>query len=269
MSIIQVKGQKFDGEVFMPVEDTLTIESALQIYLNGEPFTVTMRTPGHDLELTRGLLFTEGIAPWGNNPKMRYEQNENCEISAIYCDLENALFFKNNRSLVSASSCGLCGKTELTGLNPGKIKLDASTSFDIGLLPAMFNMMRTRQENFNQSGGCHAAAAFDLEGNLLNCFEDIGRHNAVDKVIGDLILTNRLQQVKCLLVSGRVSYEIVSKAAKASITYLVAVSAPSSLSVEMAEKMGMTLIAFCRDNRATVYTHINNVKVGEHVNSVI
>src|SRR5690606_28150316 len=100
-------------------------------------------------------------------------------------------------------------------------------------------------------------------GKLINSFEDIGRHNAVDKVIGGLLLSGKLTEAECLLVSGRVSYEIVAKAAKASISYLIAVSAPSSLSVEMAEKAGMTLIAFCRDGRATVYSHVQHVTHSE------
>lgn len=265
MDTILVKGQKFHGDLSDPVEDYLTVESPLQIHLNGEAFTVTMRTPGNDLALTRGLLFTEDIAPLDVTPSMALEQNKDGEITAVSCQLENSVSVKNNRSLVSASSCGLCGKTALSELEPSGITLTPSRPLDINLLPLMFQQMQMQQNNFKKSGGCHAAAAFDPEGNLLNCFEDIGRHNAVDKVIGDLILSNRLDQAECLLVSGRVSYEIVTKAAKASIAYLVAVSAPSSLSVEMAEKMGMTLIAFCRGNRATVYTHINNIKESQYV----
>lgn len=260
MSIIQVRGRKFDGESFELVEDCLVVESPLQISLNGEPFTVTMRTPGNDVELTRGLLFTEDIAPRGVLLKMSHVSDGRGDVTTMHCHLENVPKNKSNRSLISASSCGLCGKTELTEFEPTGTPMNPSSPFDINLLPAMCHQLQAQQENFKKSGGCHAAAAFDVEGNLLNCYEDIGRHNAVDKVIGNLILTNRLDRAEILLVSGRVSYEIVSKAAKASIAYLVAVSAPSSLSVQMAEKMGMTLIAFCRDNRATVYTHAHHIK---------
>lgn len=259
MDTIQVKAQKFDGETFEEVEDCLTVESALQIRINGEPFTVTMRTPGHDAELTCGLLFTEGVAPAHAVPVLTFEPENEEGTSVVSCVIDNVVPEKSNRSLVSASSCGLCGKTELNELMPENIRLKPA-SFDINLLPSMFRQMQAMQENFTKSGGCHAAAAFDIDGNLINCFEDIGRHNAVDKVIGDLILTKRTHKIACLLVSGRISYEIVSKAAKASIPFLVAVSAPSSLSVRIANKIGMTLIAFCRDNRATVYTHAANLK---------
>lgn len=260
MGTVLVKGQKFDGETFDEVEDCLTVESALQIHVNGEPFTVTMRTPGHDKELTRGLLFTEDVAAADVAPVMNFAPENQDGVSVMSCTIDNVISVKSSRSLVSASSCGLCGKTELEELIPEGIKVKSSAPFDINLLPSMFRLMQARQENFRKSGGCHAAAAFDIDGSLINCYEDIGRHNAVDKVIGDLILTNRMQNAACLLVSGRISYEIVSKAAKASIPILVAVSAPSSLSVKMAEKIGMTLIAFCRDNRATVYTQAHNLK---------
>ena len=127
------------------------------------------------------------------------------------------------------------------------------------LLLAMFAKMNSQQNTFNQSGGSHAAAAFDCHGELLSIKEDIGRHNAVDKVIGMLLCEDRLQSAKVLLVSGRVSFEIVTKAFTAKIPVLAAVSAPSSLAVETADKMGITLAAFCRKNRVTVYSHISRI----------
>lgn len=259
MAISLAKGQKFDGELFEEVEDFLTVESPLQISVNGEPFTVTMRTPGNDTELALGLLFTEDIIESHSIPSITISQNDLTGITTASCSVEKNLR-SNTRSLVSASSCGLCGKTELDELMPRNVSITPSAALEISLLSVMFTQMQAQQRDFKKSGGCHAAASFDLTGKMLNCYEDIGRHNAVDKVIGDLILTKRIRQAECLLVSGRVSYEIVTKAAKASIPYLVAVSAPSSLSVEMADKLGMTLIAFCRENRATVYTHLEKIR---------
>jgi FdhD protein len=267
ISIVKITGQKFDGDSNEIVSDFLTVEAALQICLNGEPFTVTMRTPGNDTELVRGLLFTEGLISAESIPVITPGENSSTEVSVINCSAEN-VNHKINRSLVSASSCGLCGKTELEEVTLKKTNLSPSSFFDINLLPSMFAQLQSLQINFKKTGGCHAAAAFDIEGNILNCYEDIGRHNAVDKVLGDLLITSRMKNAECLLVSGRVSYEIVSKAAKASIPFLVAVSAPSSLSVEMAEQAGMTLIAFCRDNRATVYTHSENIRVMDHAHTV-
>ncbi len=259
MEVVRVRGKKFNGEWFKEVDDFLTVESALQIRLNGQSFTITMRTPGHDTELTRGLLFTEDVAPENSNPQITLKRDDKNEVTVACCHLKEVLENKSARSILSSSSCGLCGKVELSELELEGIQLTPSAPLDVNLIPDMFRQMHEYQENFKKSGGCHAAAAFDIQGNLINSFEDIGRHNAVDKVIGGLLLTNKLTEAECLLVSGRVSYEIVAKAAKASIPYLIAVSAPSSLSVEMAGKAGMTLIAFCRDGRATVYSHVQHV----------
>lgn len=259
MAISLAKGQRFDGELSEEVDDYLTVESPLQINVNGEAFTVTMRTPGNDVELALGLLFTEDVIESYTIPSVTINQNESTGITTASCSIEKNIR-SNTRSLVSASSCGLCGKTELGELMPRDVSINPSAPLEISLLTSMFTQMQTHQKDFKKSGGCHASASFDISGNMLNCYEDIGRHNAVDKVIGDLILTKRIRQAECLLVSGRVSYEIVTKAAKASIPYLIAVSAPSSLSVDMADKLGMTLIAFCRENRATVYTHLENIR---------
>lgn len=260
MSIHKVKGQKFNGESFEGVEDYLTVELPLQINLNGQAFTVTMRTPGHDTELSRGLLHTENVISVNTIPVLIPETNEKGEVISVNCLAEGITADPASRSLVSSSSCGLCGKTELVDSGLESIRLTPRITLDVALIPSMFNQMQACQDGFKKSGGCHASASFDKEGNIINCFEDIGRHNAVDKVIGDLILKNKLAYAEIVLVSGRVSYEIVSKAAKASIPYLIAVSAPSSLGVEIAEKIGMTLIAFCRDGRATVYTNSQQVK---------
>ena len=121
--------------------------------------------------------------------------------------------------------------------------------------------MNTHQPNFNQSGGAHAAAAFDIKGKYLCSLEDIGRHNAVDKVVGYLIKNDQLDSAKIITVSGRISYEIVIKCIKAGIPFLAAVSAPSSLAVDFAKELGITLLAFCRDERATVYSHAHRTIV--------
>lgn len=258
-AVIRVEGTKFTGRHIERVADFLTVEAPLQIRLNGQSLTVTMRTPGNDLELTRGLLFTEDIAPEGTDPILQLKRDDSGEVTTVCCTLEGATIDKSARSQISSSSCGLCGKIELTDLSLSDIRLTASAKLDLGLISGMFRQMQERQENFRQSGGCHSAASFDIQGRLINSFEDIGRHNAVDKVIGDLLLKNNLRDAECLLVSGRVSYEIVSKAAKAGLSYLIAVSAPSSLAISIAEKTGMTILGFCRDGRATVYSNPSRV----------
>ena len=134
-------------------------------------------------------------------------------------------------------------------------KLNDENKIDINLIHQLFKQMQNKQLDFQQSGGTHAAAAFSLNGNMLCSMEDIGRHNAVDKVIGKLIFENKLKEAKIITVSGRISYEIVIKCFKAGIPFLAAVSAPSSLAVDYAKELGITLFAFCRESRATCYSN--------------
>ena len=239
-------------------EDALTIEAPLEILINGKPFSVTMRTPGDELALVRGLLFTEGVlttnAPYRaattRCQRGPWPRTLDLSVPADGLDLEG-----HERRLVSASSCGLCGKTSLGSLEDAVPPVTADTRVTADAVLEMQAAMRVEQAAFERSGGTHAAAAFTPDGKILAIAEDIGRHNAVDKVIGKLLLDERLGDASAMTVSGRISFEIVSKAARAQIPLLIAVSAPSSLSVELAHKSGMTLIGFCRDGRFNVYSH--------------
>jgi FdhD protein len=158
----------------------------------------------------------------------------------------------NKRNLLSVASCGICGRTELQDFSQEKIESTASNEESVSF-EKMFEEMRKHQAAFDQSGGCHAAAAFGAEKNMLSVKEDIGRHNAVDKVVGELLNRGELKSARYLLVSGRVSYEIITKCFTAGIPVLAAVSAPSSLSVDFAKELGIALYAFCREDRWTRY----------------
>jgi FdhD protein len=244
--------------------ETLAAEEALQIRINGKPYTITMRSPGQDKILAAGLLFTERVVT---------EQTDIISISEIatpsgehtlIVDVrvkEEALTGKNlfNRSIFSSASCGVCGKIELCDLVTPEHPLVTSQKLDIHRIPDLAQQMHAGQSTFERTGGSHAAAVFSIDGTLLSVQEDIGRHNAVDKVIGELFLRKCLPKAAILFVSGRVSYEIVAKCAEASISFLLAVSAPSSLAVDLCRRQGITLIGFCRENRATVYTHEKNI----------
>jgi len=256
--------------------DAVALEQPLQILVNRVPYAVTMRTPGDDLDLVRGLLFTEGLVERHDvplrfteipDPEEEYILGVNVCVGAEYL---TGVEVADRRSILSTSSCGICGKRELKDvfLPEASEQLEPAGPLEISKIPAMMEKMASHQKTFRLSGGVHAAAAYTLEGDLLAAREDIGRHNAVDKVIGALLAEKRLGEAECLVVSGRVSFEIVSKAFRARIPYLLAVSAPSSLSVEMANKWGMTVLGFCRENRATVYSHPEHVqgeKVSQHV----
>jgi FdhD protein len=244
--------------------EALTGEGALQIKINGKPYTITMRTPGQDKMLAVGLLFTERIVRLPGDildtSEVPAESGEHTLIVNIQVR-EEALEGKNlfNRAIASSASCGVCGKIELCDLVTPDQPIVTAQKLDICLIPDLLQKMRAEQSTFEMTGGSHAAAVFSIDGELLSVKEDIGRHNAVDKVIGDLFLRNMLHQADILFISGRVSYEIVAKCATASIPFLLAVSAPSSLAVDFSRRNGITLIGFCRENRATVYAGEENI----------
>ncbi len=260
MATSDYEGKKFDGDSISRIIDALTVEEALQININNEPFTVTMRTPGDDLGLVRGLLHSEGVLKNTSYSPDVIFRKENRDGIVTIVDLaipkeELGRGYSNSRSLLSVSSCGICGRKELDELAfIGKMIPDEQ-KIDVAVIQSMFEKMNSHQKAFSQSGGSHAAAAFDVQGNLFSSKEDIGRHNAVDKVIGELILNKELQNVSAITVSGRISYEIIIKAFKARIPILCAVSAPSTLAVDYAKELGITMLAFCREGRATCYSN--------------
>lgn len=240
--------------------ETLAGEEALQIKINGNPYTITMRTPGQDKLLAAGLLFTERVISSPEDilhlSEIPTASGDHTLIAEVQVSAE-ALVGKNlfNRSIASSASCGVCGKIELCDLLTPEKPLATADTLDIQLIPHLQEQMHAAQLTFEQTGGSHAAAIFSIDGKLLSMQEDIGRHNAVDKAIGDLFLRNLLHQAAILFVSGRTSYEIAAKCGEASIPFLLGVSAPSSLAVDFCQRKGITLIGFCRENRATVYVN--------------
>ena len=257
MQTLKYEGLQLNNGDSKKVNDTLVIEAALQININSEPYTVVMRTPGDDFELIRGLLYAEDIYKNATNLEFEIIEKRENGFSIINIPISKNLLGKgylNKRTLLSVSSCGICGKQKLDDISVSGEKLTKKFSFDAKKLKQMFSEMKSKQETFDISGGSHAAALFDKNYQILALKEDIGRHNAVDKAIGQLINTNSLKKVNCMLVSGRVSYEIISKAFIAKIPIVVAVSACSTLAVDFAKEFGICLIGFSRGHKATVYS---------------
>lgn len=249
-------------------DDALAPEAPLHITVNGESYITTMRTPdGFDEELARGLLFTEGIV---SNPDASvHAQTVNDPESALVARLDLSLNadelakpIAGRRNQIATASCGICGTREPADLelygDPLVITDDARITPE--KLCAMMLAMHDAQALFLQTGGTHGASAFTDDGEQLVTHEDIGRHNAVDKVVGTLLQTSQLSDAAVLTVSSRVSYEIVTKAYRSAIPILAAVSAPSSMAVETAQAFGITLLGFCRENRLTVYTHPKRIE---------
>jgi FdhD protein len=249
--------------------DTLATEEPLEIRVQGPgqemvQVAVTMRTPGGDFELACGFLFTEGLITPGEVRRVAYCDNlpgEEQRYNVVSVTLERPFDAERlRRNFYANSSCGVCGKAALEDIEVRCEPVAPGPEVDLGFLVSLPDRLREAQTVFERTGGLHAAGLFSPEGEALAVREDVGRHNAVDKVIGERYLAGEVPASGTILqVSGRASFEIVQKAAVAGIPIVSAVSAPSSLAVEAAERFGMTLVGFVRDGRANVYTHPERV----------
>jgi FdhD protein len=258
MQTLNYEGLQLTNGIPQKVTDALVVESALQININAEPYTVVMRTPGDDFELIRGLLYAEDIYKGDENLSIEVVEKRDNGFSILNASIKKKELGKgylNKRTLLSVSSCGICGKQKLEDINYSGSKLKNNSYFDSTRLEAMFVEMKLKQETFEVTGGSHAAAIFNKNYEIISLKEDIGRHNAVDKVVGELLNANQLKGSFIMLVSGRVSYEIISKAFIAKIPIVVAVSACSTLAVDFAKEFGICLIGFSRGNKATIYSN--------------
>jgi FdhD protein len=249
----------------------LANEEPLHISLNGDAYVLTMRSAdGYDEALARGLLFSEGIitdpkAPLSFSETMDPDTKHLARLDVTVPKYYIQISIKGQRNQAATSSCGICGTRDPAILDlygqPEKIKKKLSLSEET--IHTMVLSMQQAQTAFHETGGSHGAAAFSLLGEPIVVREDIGRHNAVDKVLGYLLNAEQLEKVAVLCVSGRISYEIVSKVYRAQIPILVAVSAPSSMAVETAEAFGITLVGFCRDEHLSIYTKTQRIFVNK------
>ncbi len=245
--------------------DVLATEEPMEIRIAGPgqgaaSVAVTMRTPGGDYELAAGFLFTEGLIAPADVARVAYcddlddeDQRYNVVTVTLARPFNHASLHRN---FFATSSCGICGKAALDDVEVRCRPVAAGPQVSSEVIASLPHALRRKQRVFERTGGLHAAGLFTAEGRLLTLREDVGRHNAVDKVIGEQLLADRVPLAGHILqVSGRVSFEIVQKAAVAGIPILSAVSAPSSLAVEAGERFGMTVVGFVRDGRCNVYTH--------------
>ena len=247
-------------------EDLLPTEDPVEFRLQGVPIAVLMRTPGHDEELARGFALTEGIilrpqelaevrALPGREGAGRYDL-----VLAAGINVDEEQF---RRNLYSTSSCGVCGKASIDAVRVAAPPLPSGPVIPAGLLVELMDSMRSAQTGFDATGGLHAAAAFTAVGECLGVREDVGRHNAMDKLVG--LLTSRRWPLGELIVtvSGRVSFELVQKAAVAGISVLAGVSAASSLAVDLAGELGLTVAGFVRPGGFNLYTHPDRIDTGD------
>jgi FdhD protein len=273
---VEVRIASFDGERIAPKFDRLATEEPLEIRLRAggqsRTIAITMRTPGNDFELAAGFLYNEGVlASYESLLGISFCVDTSVDLEQRYNIVNVDLAAKTlppietlERHFLTTSACGVCGRAGIEALETRGVKrIESDVTIDPKIVTALPERLREAQGVFAKTGGLHAAGLFDLDGTLVAIREDVGRHNALDKLVGWALLNNRLPLANSvLLVSGRTSYELVQKAIVARIPIVAAVSAPSSLAVDLARAFGVTLAGFVRGDRFNIYANESRIRDG-------
>ena len=236
--------ERIDAEGRRADRDAVVLEAPLQLRARGAPVATIMRTPGHDLELVTGLLHAESVPP-----AMIVQVDED----AVDIDVDASAFA--GRGLLSSAACGVCGRVAIADLELRAKEVSADTRFALSAIALMPDALRAAQRVFDDTGGLHAAGLFTQAGALVAAREDVGRHNAVDKLVGWTRGETLVPAQHALFLSGRLGYELVQKAIMLGVPLVAAVSAPSSLAIELAERFNVALVGFVRGARANIYAH--------------
>lgn len=244
MTVVEIAIERIDGASRTSVRDHVVAEAPLQLRARGVPVATIMRTPGQDLELVRGLLHAEGMS------RVALAQ---VDADAVDADVEATAFA--GRGLLSSAACGVCGRVAIADLEARARAIPADTAIAATTLATFPAVLRAAQAVFSSTGGLHAAGLFTTAGALVAAREDVGRHNAVDKLVGWALEAGLDPAHHALFLSGRLGYELVQKAISYGVPIVAAVSAPSSLAVELAERFNVGLVGFVRGDRANVYAH--------------
>ena len=256
-----------DGRLSKPRDDELAIEEPFEIRVRHKAVSVTMRTPGHDAELAAGFLLTEGILS-SRDDLVRVEPcafaREGNVVNVVLADQTKVDFERLTRHVFASSSCGVCGKATIDAIHQRLHPIQSDVRIDPGVLLSLPDRLRGAQKTFERTGGLHAAGIFTAEGEPVVIREDVGRHNAVDKVLGFGLLHGLLPFDRhVLMVSGRASFEIMQKALAGGVPIVTAISAPSSLAVDFALESGQTLVGFIRGARMNVYSEATRLRAVE------
>lgn len=238
--------ERFDGDRREVTRDTVVAEAPLQLRARGAPVATIMRTPGHDLELVRGLLHAESLAG----------QATQVDEDAVDIDVDRSAFA--GRGLLASAACGVCGRVAIADLELRAREVTADTTIGHAVLATLPDKLRAAQSVFASTGGLHAAGLFTTDGTLVAAREDVGRHNAVDKLVGHALEAGITPEV--LFLSGRLGYELVQKAVMFRVPIVAAVSAPSSLAIELAERFNVGIVGFVREQRCNIYAHAWRVR---------
>ncbi len=244
LAIREVGIERLDGTLRRAERDRVVVEAPLQLRARGTPVATIMRTPGHDLELVRGLMHAESVV--AGEPTQVDED-------AVELGVDPAAFAA--RGLLASAACGVCGRVAIADLELRAREITADTTVTHEVLARLPDALRAAQSVFADTGGLHAAGLFTLDGTLVLAREDVGRHNAVDKLVGAALAHRLVPGAHVLFLSGRLGYELVQKAIRFELPIVAAVSAPSSLAVELAERFNVALVGFVRGARCNVYAH--------------
>ncbi|MEO8206429.1 MAG: formate dehydrogenase accessory sulfurtransferase FdhD [Chthoniobacterales bacterium] len=256
--ITRIEGKSVDSDC----RDRVAIEEPLEIRVEGKSIAVVMRTPGHDRELTAGFLLSEGLIAERSDvfeisecPSVQMEEAKGNIMDVLLKNPNPEKIASLTRHVFTSSSCGICGKATIESVMEKHPHASVDVAIGRDVLFSLPDKLAEKQKTFQETGGLHASALFDLSGNLLALREDVGRHNALDKVIGHALLENKMPLSETiLLVSGRVSFEIVQKALVAGIPCIAAISAPTSLAIKLAQSSERILIGFLRGSRMNIYS---------------
>jgi len=240
----EVAIERVDGAARASAIDHVVVEAPLQLRARGTPVATLMRTPGHDLELVRGLLHAESVIP-------RWIAKHDAD--AVDIDVDPAAFA--GRGLLASAACGVCGRVAIADLERRARVIETDATVAGSVLAALPDRLRAAQREFAETGGLHAAGLFTLAGELVQAREDVGRHNAVDKLVGWALDAGLDPAAHLLFLSGRAGYELVQKAIMLGVPVVASVSAPSSIAVELAERFGVALAGFVRGTRYNIYAH--------------
>ena len=269
--ILKLKVKKLYEGSYAECDDLLAIEEPIEIRLQYGPMasqvqesiSVTMRTPGNDKELALGFLFTEGIIQKSNDVKMVIEEASGPNTILVILKENVKPVLPHSRNFFATSSCGVCGKANIESIIAVSLFSDEKKDLEVNktLFFHLQEQLLSGQTLFESTGGIHASALFDLNGLLTGVWEDVGRHNALDKLVGNAFLEKKLPlSDHILLLSGRASFELVQKAYMAGIKIIAAIGAPSSASVQLADRYNISLIGFLRDTRLNVYSGFERIK---------
>jgi FdhD protein len=267
LSTVKFSISRFSAQQIIEVDDFVAVEEPLEIQLFFKQeqvpilksISVTMRTPGHDRHLAVGFLYTEGIVECPEDIKtVAHQLGEENKIRVTMQPHVNPNLPTTDRNFYTTSSCGVCGKSSIEAIHTQTKFQDSEALLEVNyqVLLTLPQLLQTHQNVFKRTGGLHASALFDLQGRFISLGEDVGRHNALDKLIGEQFLANQLPlQQHVLLMSGRASFELLQKSWMAGIKIVLAIGAPSSLAITLAQEKGITLIGFLKADRFNIYTH--------------